>query len=112
MGHYACQAIRGEDPNSVALQIGGPNLAVLDGASSGIRFGAEGLTIGLQVGNERQAKSRLGSYYAKLPNGGRSLFAAPEKTKTELTDLRVSCPSPRMYLKVCAARPISSVLGL
>ena len=30
------------------LQAGGPNLAVLDGRSSGIQFGAEGLTIGLQ----------------------------------------------------------------
>ena len=78
----------------LALQVGGPNLAVLDGAASGIRFGAEGLTVGLQAGNEKQAKSRLGSYYAKLPDGGRTLFAPSEKTKTELTSLKVS-PSLR-----------------
>lgn len=33
---------------------------------------------------------RLGTYYAKLPNGERSLFAAGEQSKgTQLTELRV-----------------------
>lgn len=68
-------------------------MAVLDGASSGLRFGPEGLTIALQVGREKQAKSRLGSYYAKLPDGGRSLFAPSEKTKTDLSSLKVGFPA-------------------
>jgi len=29
-------------------QVGGPNLAVMDGRNFGMQFGAEGLTIGLQ----------------------------------------------------------------
>lgn len=70
-------------------KVGGPNLAVMDGRSSGMQFGAEGLTIGLQPSQERVAKSRLGSYYEKLPGGGRSLFAAAEKGKSELLDLQV-----------------------
>lgn len=74
--------------------MGGPNLAVLDGADNGIQFGAEGLTIGLRPGQERLAKSRLGSYYAKhpdLPSKGRSLFVPDDsgKAKAELTELQV-----------------------
>ena len=69
--------------------MGTPNLAVLDSKEGGIQFGAEGLTIGLQPGSETQAKSRLGSYYAKLPSGGRSLFTAEEGTKAKLCDLKV-----------------------
>ena len=69
--------------------MGTPNLAVLDSKEGGIQFGAEGLTIGLQPGSETQAKSRLGSYYAKLPSGGRSLFTVEEGTKAKLCDLKV-----------------------
>lgn len=81
--------------------MGGPNLAVLDGASSGLRFGPEGLTVNLQAGLERQAKSRLGSYYAKLPDGGRSLFAPSEKTKTDLTSLKVQCHPSDVQSQPC-----------
>jgi len=70
-------------------KVGGPNLAVMDGRNFGMQFGAEGLTIGLQPSQERQAKSRLGSYYEKLPGRGRSLFAPEEKGKTQLIDLKV-----------------------
>lgn len=36
------------------------------------------------------AQSRLGSYYAKLPGGGRSLFADSDNWKAAvLTDLKV-----------------------
>ena len=71
------------------LKVGGPNLAVLDDANNGIQFGAEGLTIALQPGQERLAKSRLGSYYARLKSGGRSLFTSSEGAKAELVDLKV-----------------------
>ena len=61
-----------------------------DRADFGIQFGAEGLTIALQPGRERLAKCRLGTYYARLPSGGRSLFAPEENLKgTELVDLKV-----------------------
>lgn len=73
-------------------KVGGASMAVIDRADSGIQFGPEGLTIhlGSTGAKPRLAKSRLGSYYAKLPGGGRSLFAEGESNKgTELTDLKV-----------------------
>lgn len=56
---------------------------------------ASGLAIALRQGEERQAVCRLGSYYAKLPDGGRSLFAPDEgesrrgRVTTQLESLRV-----------------------
>ena len=43
----------------------------------------------LQRGQERVAKSRLGSYYAKRADGGRTLFAKGEEKRAELADLKV-----------------------
>lgn len=63
---------------------------MLDGSRNGIQFGPEGLTISLQPGQERLAKSRLGSYYAKLSSGKRSLFGPQESGRAELVDLKVS----------------------
>ena len=64
-------------------------MAVMDKPDSGPKFGADGLNIPLRDGN-RTAQSRLGSYYAKLPNGGRSLFAEGENWKAAmLVDLKV-----------------------
>ncbi len=49
----------------------------------------QGLKIALQPGNERAASSRLGTYYARLPDGGRSLFARGESAKrAELVSLQ------------------------
>jgi len=73
-------------------KVGGASLAVVDKADYGIQFGAEGLTIPLgSTGKDpKHAKSRLGTYYAKAPGGGRSLFAEGESNKgTELVDLKV-----------------------
>ena len=72
------------------MQVGGPALAVTnDREGYGVQFGAEGLTIALQRGQERRAKSRLGTYYAKLACGSRSLFAVGEGGATDLVELRV-----------------------
>ena len=46
------------------MQVGGAGLAVMDKAETGPQFGAEGLIIPLQPGQERLAKSRLGTYCA------------------------------------------------
>lgn len=73
-------------------KVGGASLAVVDRASIGPQFGADGLKILLSGsgGKERTAQSRLGSYYAKLPDGGRSIFADGEDWKAAtLTDLKV-----------------------
>ncbi|GAB4820421.1 hypothetical protein N2152v2_007467 [Parachlorella kessleri] len=68
-------------------KVGGPGLAVID--RGGIQFGAEGLTIPLTAQAPRLAKCRLGTYYERLPGGGRSLFAEGESLKgTQLTDLK------------------------
>lgn len=69
-------------------KVGGPSLAVIDNPSAGIQFGAEGLKT-LVPGRERQVKCRLGTFYAKMPDGGRSIFALSENPKvTELEELR------------------------
>ena len=75
------------------MQVGGAGLAIIDKAEAGPQFGAEGLTIALQPGQERLGKSRLGSYYARRADGGRSLFAPGEEKRAQLTDLKASTPS-------------------
>lgn len=77
------------DTESILPQVGGAGLAIIDKAESGPHFGAEGLIIPLQPGQERLAKSRLGTYYARRADGGRSLFALGEEKRAQLTDLKV-----------------------
>lgn len=75
--------------NVLCSQVGGSSLAVMDKADSGPKFGADGLYIPLNNGG-RTAQSRLGSYYSKLPDGSRSLFAQGENWKAAtLVDLKV-----------------------
>lgn len=62
---------------------------MIDKAEAGPQFGAEGLIIPLQQGQEQLAKSRLGTYYARRENGSRSLFADGEEKRAHLTDLKV-----------------------
>lgn len=61
-------------------KVGGPSLAVVDKPESGIAFGAEGLKA-LVPGREREARCRLGTFYARMPDGGRTLFAPGEDPK-------------------------------
>ena len=72
-------------------KVGGPSLAVVDKPESGlIQFGAEELKI--DVGR-RVAKTRLGSYYARISStsAGRSLFH-PEKDDPKGTEIvRLQC---------------------
>jgi hypothetical protein len=61
-----------------------------DDPASGIYFGADGLAIPLMAGRERLAKCKLGPYYARLPDGGKSLFAPGESQRgVQLAWLRV-----------------------
>lgn len=93
----SCVLSAGGDPCSClkahaeALQVGGASLAVTrDNPSSGIHFGADGLAIPLAAGKERMAKCKLGPYFARLPDGGNSLFAPGESQRgAPLTWLRV-----------------------
>lgn len=55
---------------------------------AGIQFGPDGLKL-LQPGMERIAKCRLGSYYARMPDGSRSLFGPSDDPKgTQLRELK------------------------
>lgn len=77
-------------PITKLAKVGGPGLALVDRPGAGPQWGAEGLTIPLAPADPRRAKCRLGTYYARLPDGGRSLFAPGESEKgTQLTSLRV-----------------------
>lgn len=77
-------------PIKKLAKVGGPGLALIDRPGVGPAWGAEGLTIPLAAGDPHKAKCRLGTYYARLPDGGRSLFADGESEKgTQLTSLRV-----------------------
>jgi hypothetical protein len=61
-------------------KVGGASIAVVDKPDAGIAFGAEGLKF-LLPGKERIVKCRLGTFYAKTPDGGKSLFAPGEDIK-------------------------------
>lgn len=63
----------GGDPRQPGAQpiklpkIGGASLAVIDAPNEGPRFGAEGLSVPLLPPDARACRSRLGTYYARLP---------------------------------------------
>eukprot|EP00892_Ulva_mutabilis_P006174 jgi/Ulvmu1/3929/UM018_0152.1 len=73
-------------------KVGGAAQAVLDRAESGPLFGPDGLRIPLAASDPKQAFSKLGSYYARRPDGARNLFADGEEVKrgkgTQLVWLR------------------------
>jgi hypothetical protein len=66
----------------------------MDKADSGPLFGAEGLSIPLKPipkADERMARTKLGTYYKRTPQGtGKSLWGWEAETKrTTLTSLKV-----------------------
>ena len=67
-------------------KVGGPGLALIDRPGEGPRFGAEDFRIVFGEGCA-EARSRLGTGYARLGGGGRSLFAADEGGRAVLTGL-------------------------
>eukprot|EP00752_Nemacystus_decipiens_P009521 g8510.t1 len=72
-------------------KIGGAGLAVWDKPECGPLFGSDGFGVGLQKGSERLGRSKLGSYYERLPAayGGSSLFAPGDNGGTaEIVDLK------------------------
>lgn len=68
-------------------KISGAGMAQVDDGS-GPRFGSEGLTIALNKSNPKLARSKLGLYYERLPDGGNSLLGKGIM-EDELTDLKV-----------------------
>jgi len=74
---------------AVKLQkIGGAGLATIDEPETGPRFGADGLVMMMNPGNERMVTSKLGPYYELMPDGSRSVFSR-KPGSDEMTELRV-----------------------
>jgi len=71
--------------------VGGGALAVTDLEGSGPLFGVESLCVPLEGAGEaaKAAKSRLGSYFARRPDGERTLFTPGEGRTAQLKSLRV-----------------------
>lgn len=63
-----------QTPGTKLIKVGGPGLAVIDNPENGPSFGADSLVIPLAQGNERMARSKLGSYYERFEDGTNSLF--------------------------------------
>jgi len=77
----------GGAPGIKLQKVGGPALAQMDMPESGPSFVADSLVIPLGVDNPRLARSKLGSYYERLPDGGNALFG--KDSSVTLKDLKV-----------------------
>mmetsp|Transcript_27733 Transcript_27733/g.111063 ORF Transcript_27733/g.111063 Transcript_27733/m.111063 type:complete len:172 (-) Transcript_27733:502-1017(-) len=79
---------RGQDTLLKLRKVGGAGMCVIDNPEQGPWFGAEGLVVPMYAGSERRARCKLGPYYERLPNGGKSFF--PDQAgDAQLDDLRV-----------------------
>ena len=66
---------------------GGSGMAIIDEDGKGPQWGPDGLKISLEG---RSARSRLGTYYETMPDGGDCMFANTKRgSPVELTELRV-----------------------
>lgn len=70
-------------------KVGGPSLAQQDLPESGPSFGADSLVIPLGKSEPRLARSKLGSYYERFPDGTNTLFGGSRGSTVELKDLKV-----------------------
>lgn len=82
-GNYAT----GDAPGIKLQKVGGPGLAQMDMPETGPSFGADSLVIPFAGDNPKTARSKLGSYYERLPDGGNSLFG--KDSQVQLRDLKV-----------------------
>lgn len=77
-------------PNAPGIKlqkVGGKALAQVDNPESGPSFGADALVIPLAKSSPRVARSKLGSYYERLPDGTKSLFG--KDSSVQLKELKV-----------------------
>lgn len=74
-------------PGIKLQKVGGPGLAQMDMPENGPSFGADSLVIPLADDNPQLARSKLGSYYERLPDGTNSLFG--KDASVQLRDLKV-----------------------
>lgn len=69
-------------------KVGGPSLAQQDLPEIGPSFGADSLVIPLDKANPKVARSKLGSYYERFPDGGNTLFGK-RGSSVQLKDFKV-----------------------
>lgn len=81
------QFAKGDAPGIKLQKVGGPSLAQVDNPESGPSFGADSLVIPLAKGNPKLARSKLGSYYERLPDGTNTIFG--KDASVQLKDLKV-----------------------
>jgi hypothetical protein len=68
-------------------KVGGAGLAQIDKPETGPSFGADSLIIPLERDNPKLARSKLGSYYERFPDGTNSLFG--KDAVVQLRDFKV-----------------------
>lgn len=69
-------------------KVGGPSLAQQDLPEIGPSFGADSLVIPFERSNPKIARSKLGSYYERFPDGTNTVFGE-RGGSVELKDLKV-----------------------
>mmetsp|Transcript_8125 Transcript_8125/g.15297 ORF Transcript_8125/g.15297 Transcript_8125/m.15297 type:complete len:322 (-) Transcript_8125:71-1036(-) len=74
-------------PGTKLQKVGGPGLAQLDNPETAVSFGADSLVIPLAEDNPKLARSKLGSYYERFPDGTNSLFG--KDASVQLKSLKV-----------------------
>jgi len=67
--------------------VGGPGLAQMDVPETGPQFSPDALVIRMDGREPKVARSKLGSYYERMPDGTNSLFG--KESAVQLRDLRV-----------------------
>jgi len=68
-------------------KVGGASFAQVDAPEAGPSFGADSLVIPLDARDKKLARSKLGSYYERMPDGGNSLFG--KDAAVQLNSLKV-----------------------
>ena len=88
-------------------KVGGPSLAQQDMPETGPSFGADSLVIPLSKNDPKFARSKLGSYYERLQDGGNSLFG--KDAGVQLNSLKVyhGVYGPDEYVPFTDAEPFA-----
>lgn len=74
-------------PGIKLRKVGGPGLAQMDDPEYGPQFSPDALVVRMEQGSPRLARSKLGSYYERLPDGTNSLFG--KDAGVQLKELKV-----------------------
>ena len=87
-------------------KVGGGSLAIMD-TESGPRFGADALVIPLSRDNPKTARSKLGSYYERMADGGNSLFGKDAQVQLKSLKVYHGVYGPDEYVPFTDAEPFA-----